>query len=80
MQKPTATDTAFLAGTLAVAAASTIAIVPGIVDEIKEQSDTVAQELRENNQADPKDVFAAGVVVGIGLGAAGTIKVISDKM
>lgn len=73
-------DKIFLAATGLAAASATAAIAPKILSDVQQQVQAVQEQLSQNNQIDPKDSFAAGVIVGGVAGSIGTAKVIVDKI
>lgn len=78
--KVSKTDAAFLAGTVTVAALDTIAVIPEATKLVDREVAEVKAELKQSKRIAPEDAFSAGLVVGIGIGAIGTVKVISDKL
>ncbi len=78
--KVSKTDATFLAATVTAASLATIAVVPKVADKIKQDTAQVQAELQRNKRVDPKDAFGAGVAVGAIAGAAGTAKIIADKL
>ena len=80
MRKPTPGESVFLAGTLTTAILATADIVPDVMQELREDAHQASQELKKNNSADPKDTFTAGVIVGLAVGSAVTLKVVAEKI
>ena len=80
MRKLTVTETIFLAATLTAASLTTLEVVPKTIKSIEKQSALVQAEIKRKKLVDPKDAFSMGFLVGGGVGALVTIKVIAAKI
>ena len=80
MRKLTVTETIFLAATLTAASLTTLEVAPKTIKSIEKQSALVQAEIKRKKLVDPKDAFSMGFLVGGGVGALGTIKLIAAKI
>lgn len=80
MRKFTRSEAIFLAATLTAASLTTLEVVPKTVKSIEKRSAIVQAELKKKKLPDPMDSFSAGLIVGVGAGALGTIKLIAAKI
>ncbi|MEG4533004.1 hypothetical protein [Microcoleus sp. D2_18a_D3] len=80
MRKPTANESVFLAGTLTTAILATVEIVPGVIQELREDAHQASEELKRKNSVNPVDTFTAGAIIGLAAGSAVTLKVVAEKM
>ncbi len=79
-RKLTVTETLFLAATLTAASLTTLEVVPKTVKSISKQSAIVQAEIKRKKLVDPRDAFSMGFLVGGGVGALVTVKVIAAKI
>ncbi len=80
MRKPTRSEAAFLAATLTVASLATVEVVPKIIESCRNQATIAEAEFKKKNSTNSKDAFWTGLIVGVGVGAIGTTKLIADKL
>ncbi|MEG4838376.1 hypothetical protein [Microcoleus sp. B9-D4] len=80
MRKLTPSESVFLAGTLTASILTTLEVVPGIIDKLKEQAHQASEERKRTKAVNPADTFTAGLIIGLVGGAVATTKVISDKI
>jgi methyl coenzyme M reductase subunit C len=58
----------------------TAEIVPGVIEEFRQDAHQASEELKRKNSANPADTFTAGIIIGLVAGAVTATKVISDKI
>jgi hypothetical protein len=79
-RKLTVTETVFLAATLTAASLTTLEVIPKVMESCRKQSAIVQAEIKSKKLVDPRDAFSMGFLVGGGVGALGTIKLIAAKI
>lgn len=79
-RKLTVTETVFLAATLTAASLTTLEVLPKVIESCRKQSAIVQAEIKRKKLVDPRDAFSMGLIVGVGVGALGTIKLIAAKI
>ncbi|MEG3841032.1 hypothetical protein [Microcoleus sp. herbarium14] len=80
MRKPTRSEAVFLAVTLTAATLLTVEVIPKVVESYKIQSTVARTEFKKKASTDSKDAFWTGLIIGLGVGAIGTTKLIADKI
>lgn len=79
-RKLTVTETIFMAATLTAASLTTLEVTPKVIKSVGKQSAIVQAEIRKKKLIHPNDAFCMGLIVGGGVGALVTVKVIAAKI
>lgn len=79
-RKLTVTETLFLVTTLTAASLTTLEVTPKIIKSVGKQSAIVQAEMKKKKLTDPRDAFSMGFLVGGGIGAFATVKLIAAKI
>lgn len=80
MRKPTGSEAFFLAATLTAASLTTLEITPKVIEICRKQSVATQIEVKRRKMVDPSDAFSTGFLLGGGVGAFATLKLIAAKI
>lgn len=79
-RKLTVTEVIFIATTLTAASLGTLEVLPKTIKSIEKKSAIVQAEIKKKKLIHPSDAFSMGLIVGVGVGAFGTMNFIAAKI